>query len=112
MQLLFVFTEFYIDYFSLIQIQTLSALAHVISSALPNIAGMGSVEAAFLLLFSCYMDAADVSSVLVLYRLSTYFVPFLLSAFATERIGLRLYTKERSNTSMHTSNQEENHGIS
>lgn len=101
-----------IDYFSLIQIQTLSALAHVISNALPNIAGMGSVEAAFLLLFSCYMDAADVSSVLVLYRLSTYFVPFLLSAFATERIGLRLYTKERSNTSMHTSNQEENHGIS
>ena len=101
-----------IDYFSLIQIQTLSALAHVISNALPNIAGMGSVEAAFLLLFSCYMDAADVSSVLVLYRLSTYFVPFLLSAFVTERIGLRLYTKERSNTSMHTSNQEENHGIS
>ena len=83
-----------IDYFSLIQIQTLSALAHVISNALPNIAGMGSVEAAFLLLFSCYMDAADVSSVLVLYRLSTYFVPFLLSAFATERIGLRLYKRK------------------
>ena len=101
-----------IDYFSLIQIQTLSALAHVISNALPNIAGMGSVEAAFLLLFSCYMDAADVSSVLVLYRLSTYFVPFLLSAFVTEKIGLRLYTRERSNTSMHTSNQGEEHGIS
>ena len=69
---------------SFIQVQVLSALTHVISNALPNIAGMGSAEAAFLLLFPQCMNPADGSSVLILYRLFTYFVPFLNSAFVTE----------------------------
>lgn len=97
---------------SFIQVQVLSALTHVISNALPNIAGMGSVEAAFLLLFSQYMNPADASSVLILYRLSTYFVPFLISAFVTEKIGLRLCAADGSGVFQSTSDQEEKHGIS
>ncbi len=79
-----------IEGLSLLQVQVLSALTYVISSALPNVAGMGSVEAAFLLLFSPYLSLADVSSVLILYRLATYFVPFFISALVVEIIGLRL----------------------
>ena len=93
-----------IDQFSLIQMQALSALTHVVSNALPNIAGMGSIEVSFLLLFSCYMDAADVSSVLVLYRVATYFVPFLISAFAAQKIGLRLCTGDSTGISMQALN--------
>lgn len=101
-----------VDDLSFLPMQTLSALSHVISNALPNIAGMGSVETAFLLLFSRYMDSAAVSSVLILYRLSTYFVPFLISAFVTEKIGLRLCATDNFGVSAGPFNQEEKHGIS
>ncbi len=84
-----------LDGLSLLQVQLLSSLTYVISGALPNVAGMGSVEAAFLLLFSRYLGQADVSSVLILYRLATYFLPFLVSAVVVEVIGLRLGASPR-----------------
>lgn len=51
----------------------------LITSALPNVAGVGPMEFAFLLLFAPWADTAIASSALVLYRVATYFVPFLLS---------------------------------
>ena len=57
----------------------LAALTHVISSAIPNVAGMGPYEVAFMLIFSNDLTAVDTSSALILYRLSTYFAPFLIS---------------------------------
>ena len=61
------------------QTQLLASLMLLITSALPNIAGVGPMEFAFLLLFAPWADTADASSALVLYRVATYFFPFLLS---------------------------------
>jgi hypothetical protein len=55
----------------------LMALTNLIAGAVPNVAGVGPTEFAFLLSFSGYTSAA--SSALALYRLTTYFFPFLVS---------------------------------
>ena len=62
---------------SFAEVQLLSSLMLLITSALPNVAGVGPMEFAFLLLFSPWAGTA--SSALVLYRVATYFFPFLLS---------------------------------
>jgi len=62
------------------RVQLLASLMLMISSALPNVAGVGPAEFTFLLLFSRFMGEAEVSSALILYRTATYFFPFLLSA--------------------------------
>lgn len=61
------------------RVQLLAALMLMISSALPNIAGVGPAEFTFLLLFTPFMTGAQASSALILYRTATYFFPFLLS---------------------------------
>lgn len=57
----------------------LTALMHLISNALPNVVGVGPVEFAFMMIFSQYMDDAQASSALILYRTATFFFPFVLS---------------------------------
>ena len=64
---------------SFAEVQLLSSLMLLITSALPNVAGVGPMEFAFLLLFSPWVGTAAASSALVLYRVATYFFPFLLS---------------------------------
>ena len=64
---------------SFAEVQLLSSLMLLITSALPNVAGVGPMEFAFLLLFSPWAGTAAASSALVLYRVATYFFPFLLS---------------------------------
>ena len=59
----------------------LTALMHLISSALPNVAGVGPVEFAFVLIFSHYVEYTQASSALILYRVATFFFPFVLSIF-------------------------------
>lgn len=61
------------------QTQLLASLMLLITNALPNVAGVGPMEFAFLLLFSQWAGTAASSSALVLYRVATYFFPFLLS---------------------------------
>ena len=56
----------------------LGALMFMLSNALPNIAGMGSIEFSFLLIFSTFFGDMTLS-VLLLYRLATYYMPFLQS---------------------------------
>lgn len=63
------------------QVQLLTALMHLISNALPNVAGVGPVEFAFVMIFSHYMEYAQASSTLILYRVATFFFPFILSVF-------------------------------
>lgn len=63
------------------QVQLLAALTHLIANAIPNLAGIGPTEFAFLLAFSPYMAYATASSALILYRGATYFFPFLVSVF-------------------------------
>lgn len=61
------------------RVQLLAALMLTISSALPNVAGVGPMEFTFLLLFTPFMTYTQASSALILYRTATYFFPFILS---------------------------------
>lgn len=72
--------------FSFEQVLFLTAVTNLISSALPNVSGMGSTELAFLIVFSAYINEASVSSILVLYRFATYFLPFLISLLVWRQI--------------------------
>ena len=72
------------------QVQLLTALMHLISNALPNVAGVGPVEFAFVLIFSHYMEYAQASSALILYRVATFFFPFVLSIFVFLRVQKRM----------------------
>ena len=76
-----------------IQILVLTGLVNLISSALPNVSGMGSVELAFILVFTHYISEATASSVLVLYRFATYFLPFLVSMIACKYVKRKEYEK-------------------
>lgn len=76
---------------TLLSAQMMAALAHVISNAIPNVAGLGPYEVAFLLIFSKYMGAAETSSALILYRVSTYFAPFLVSTVTFQIIQCRAH---------------------
>ena len=62
-------------------VQLLAALMYLITNALPNVAGMGPTEFAFILIFSSYMEYAQATSALILYRIATFFFPFILSLF-------------------------------
>ena len=62
---------------------SVASLMHVISTALPNVAGMGPAEASFLIMFSSFISQAKASTILVLYRISTYFFPFIISMLMT-----------------------------
>lgn len=62
------------------QVQLLSSLVLFLSNALPNVAGMGSVETAFLLVFGCFLTQGETMSVLMLYRIASYY--FVVAASA------------------------------
>lgn len=57
----------------------LSAIMMLITGVLPNVAGMGPTELAFILLFSPCIGRAQATAALLLYRIVTYFFPFLIS---------------------------------
>ena len=48
------------------QVQLLTSLMLFVSNALPNVAGMGSIETAFLLVFGSFLEQGEVMSVLML----------------------------------------------
>lgn len=60
--------------------QLLTSLMLFVSNALPNVAGMGSIETAFLLVFGSFLEQGEVMSVLMLYRIASYYVVFAASA--------------------------------
>ncbi len=57
----------------------LSALVWLIAGVLPAVSGLGPLDVAFALLFGSFAPQSTVSAALVLYRASTYFVPFAVS---------------------------------
>lgn len=79
---------------SFFEILMMSALANLISGALPSVSGVGGMELAFFLVFGSFTDHASTASVLVLYRLATYFVPFLISVVVFNRIEKRRIRKK------------------
>ena len=62
------------------QVQLLAALTLFVSNALPNVAGMGSVETAFLLVYGSFLPDAASMSLLMFYRLASYYATFAASA--------------------------------
>ena len=61
------------------QVQTLAALMMLLSNALPNVGGMGSIETAFYLIFTGFLGESAAMSALVVYRAATYYLPFVVS---------------------------------
>ena len=57
-----------------------AALTLFVSNALPNVAGMGSVETAFLLVYGSFLPDAASMSLLMFYRLASYYATFAASA--------------------------------
>ena len=62
------------------QVQLLTSQMLFVSNALPNVAGMGSIETAFLLVFGSFLSSGEVMSVLMLYRIASYYFVFAASA--------------------------------
>ena len=65
------------------QVQLLTSLMLFLSNALPNVAGMGSIEIAFLLVFSSFMTSGEAMSTLMLFRIASYYFVFAASAAGT-----------------------------
>lgn len=59
--------------------QTVAAMMLLLMGVLPNVSDAGSAEIAFLLLFTPLVGRVSAFSALILYRVATYFFPFLLS---------------------------------
>lgn len=62
------------------QVQLLTSLMLFVSNALPNVAGMGSIETAFLLVFGSFLARGEAMSVLMLYRIASYYFVVAVSA--------------------------------
>ena len=59
--------------------QALTSVMVLIAGVLPNVAGMGPTELAFMQLFSVCIGRVEATAALILYRIVTYFFPFLIS---------------------------------
>ena len=81
---------------SLIHVELLTALILLIAGALPNIAGIGPTEAGFFLMFNPLLGSAMTTSSLLLFRITTYYVPFLLSVIVVLIVQTRLLSGRRS----------------
>ena len=65
------------------QVQLLTSLMLFLSNAIPNVAGMGSIETAFLLVFGSFMTQGQAMSTLMLFRIASYYFVFAASAVGT-----------------------------
>ena len=61
-----------------VRMQLLASLMLLLSGVLPNVSGLGSVEIAFLFVFKGFLGEVNAPSVLVLYRIASYFFPFII----------------------------------
>ena len=61
----------------------------MLASSIPNIAGMGSAELAFMLVFSQSLGP-NTAVTMVYYRCATYYFPFILSIFMVFFIQKRI----------------------
>ena len=57
----------------------LSAMMLLITGVLPNVNGLGPLEFAFVFFYSAVVSSIDASGAMLLYRIVTYFFPFLIS---------------------------------
>lgn len=75
---------------SFLQIQILASIMLLITGVLPNISGVGPVEISFLLVFSPYLGIVKATSALIVYRITTYFYPVLVSMLVVLKLEKEL----------------------
>ena len=63
----------------LMQAEVLTALMLLMSGAVPNVAGLGPIEVLFYMLYRPFLGEAAASSALLLFRIATYYFPFIIS---------------------------------
>ncbi len=85
---------------NLLHTELLTALMYLISNSLPNIAGMGPTEFAFLTLYTPLLGEAKAAAVLLFYRISTYYIPFLVS------VPVFLHAQKKRKTEKHHQTEE------
>lgn len=61
------------------RMQALSSLMLLLAGVLPSVSGLGSIEISFLFIFKKVLGSVSATSALVLYRIATYFFPFIVS---------------------------------
>ena len=79
--------------------ELLTALMLLIASAVPNIAGMGPTEIVYYIMYHGLLGTALASSSLILFRITTYYLPFLISIFNFLNIQMQLVYKKEKATS-------------
>jgi uncharacterized membrane protein YbhN (UPF0104 family) len=57
----------------------LTAIMQLLTGVLPSVSGLGSTEVSYLYIFSPILGAGTAASVMFLFRIATYFFPFLAS---------------------------------
>lgn len=62
------------------QALTMTALMQLIMGVIPTAGGVGSLEVVFSLLFAAVFGEVMAGACMILYRLATYYVPFVISA--------------------------------
>ncbi len=81
-------------------VQLLTSLVLFVSNALPNVAGMGSIETAFALVFGSFLAQGEMMSVMMLYRIASYYFVFAAGAvgffFAQKHITEKPTAEEHS----------------
>ena len=77
------------------KIYTLSSLAYIIASSLPNVAGIGPLEYAYLVLFSYYISGSASSASLLLYRIFSFYLLFVISTFVFMHLKKILWTDKK-----------------
>lgn len=77
------------------QIQILASIMLLITGVLPNVAGLGPPEVSFLLVFAPYLGIAKATSALIVYRITTYFYPFLMSAIVFLKLEKELLLQKK-----------------
>ena len=81
---------------SMLHTELITALILLIAGALPNIAGIGPTEAGFFLLFSPLLGNGLTASSLLLFRIATYYFPFLVSVIVFLIVQIRWISKSSS----------------
>ena len=80
----------------ILQVELLTSLMLLISNAVPNVAGIGPKEIVFWLLYRPLLGDALASSSLLFFRITTYYLPFLISIFVFLAVQMRLVSKGKN----------------
>ena len=75
--------------------ELLTALLLLIVSVVPNVAGIGPTEAVFMLIFNPLLGSSVTMSSLLLFRIATYYLPFVTSVVVFLMVRIRLLSHEK-----------------